>query len=156
MRQSNYDAIDAAIDRHANGTVRLTDGKITRVNIAKEAQVGRATLYRSFDEHETLKKKFEALKKSGANKTAEPPQTLHEAFLAAKEEIKQLRSDLKEERRHSDEKGKLSANMIFILRREIQRLETANALLQKPQPASSVINLPLQPPSSANPTRGTS
>ncbi|MCG9093550.1 hypothetical protein [Laribacter hongkongensis] len=76
---------------------------------------------------------------------------MHEAFLAAKKEIKQLRNDLKEEKQRSEHKEKLSANMIFILRREIQRLETANEQLRKPQPTSSIIHLPLQSPPSGNP-----
>ena len=151
MRQSNYDAIDAAIDRHANGTVRLSNGKITHVNIAKEAQVGRATLYRSFDEHATLREKFETLKKNGANKTIEPPQTLHEAFLDAKEEVKRLRRELDDERRRSDDNRKLCANMIFVLKRRVQVLETENANLRTQHSVSQVITLPLRPPSSASP-----
>ncbi|POB00452.1 MULTISPECIES: hypothetical protein [Chromobacterium] len=144
MKQSSYDAIDAAIERHANGTAKLTDGKITHVNIAKEAKVGRATVYRCFDEHAALKEKFEKLKKNGLNQTQEPPQTLHEAFLAAKKEIKQLRDNLKEEKQRSEHKEKLSANMIFILKREIQRLETENKNLRKLLPAPSIIHLPQQ------------
>lgn len=151
MKQSSYDAIYAAIERHANGAAKLTDGKITHVNIAKEAKVGRATVYRCFDEHAPLREKFEKLKKNGPNQTQEPPQTLHEAFLAAKKEIKQLRNDLKEEKQRSEQMEKLSANVIFILKREILRLETANMQLKKSQPTSSIIHLPQQSPPSGNP-----
>ncbi|HDR9104576.1 TPA: hypothetical protein QDB04_001395 [Burkholderia vietnamiensis] len=152
MRQSNYDAIDGALDRHKSGMTRHSDGKVTVVNIAKEASVGRATVYRSFAEHPDLKAKYDNLSTQRSSKAVEPPQTPHEAFLQARDEVKRLRQELKDERRQAEERHKLSANMIFVLKRKIQVVETENKNLRDNQSRSTVIQLtrPRQPDSDSD------
>lgn len=152
MRQSNYDAIDGALDRHKSGMTRHSDGKVTVVNIAKEARVGRATVYRCFAEHTDLKTKYDDLCTHGSSKAVEPPQTPHDAFLQARDEIKRLRQELKDVRQQADEQQKLSANMIFVLKRKIEVVETENKNLRGKQSQSTVIQMlpPRQPDSSSD------
>lgn len=142
MRQSNYEAIDGALDRLMSGMTRHSNGKVTVVNIAKEACVGRATVYRSFAEHTDLKTKYDNLATQGSSKAIEPPQTPHEAFLQARDEIKRLRRELKDVRRQADEQQKLSANMIFVLKRKIEVVETENKNLRGNQSRPTVIPIP--------------
>ncbi|WP_244786052.1 hypothetical protein [Cupriavidus pauculus] len=152
MRQSNYDAIDSALDRHKSGMTRHSNGKVTVVNVAKEARVGRATVYRCFAEHTDLKTKYDDLCTYGASKAAKPPQTPHEAFLQARDEIKRLRQELKDVKRQADEQRTLSANMIFVLKRKIDVVETENKNLRDKQSQSTVIQMPRpqQPDSSSD------
>ncbi|WP_244744690.1 hypothetical protein [Paraburkholderia terricola] len=142
MRQSNYKAIDGALDRHKSGTTRHSDGKVTVVNIAREARVGRATVYRCFAEHADLKTKYDQLYTQGASKAVEPPETPHEAFLQARDEIKHLRDELKDVKRQADEQRKMSANMIFVLKRRIEVVETENKNLRTNRSQGTVIQMP--------------
>jgi hypothetical protein len=155
VRQSNYDAIDGALDRHKSGMTRHSNGKVTVVNIATEARVGRATVYRCFAEHSELKTKYDNLCTQGPSKALEPPQTPHQAFLQARDEIKRLRQELKDVRQQADEQRTLSANMIFVLKRKIEVVETANKNLRNKQTQSTVTQMPPPRQADSNPDEET-
>lgn len=75
MADKNHQAIIDALDLLARGASTKTNGKITSVNLAREAGVSRATIYRYLDEFTDLNDAFESLKKNGLQRTDNAPIT---------------------------------------------------------------------------------
>src|SRR5688572_1744380 len=94
MKDKNYRQIVNALDLLANGTPTKSNGKVTGVNVAKEAGISKATLYRYFHEHADLREAYEALRKNGIRVTEDPPETIQQAYRLLKDEVKRLRSEL--------------------------------------------------------------
>ena len=115
-------AISAAIDALGRGVPTKTNGKITAINLAREAGVSKATLYRYFEHNADLASDFEAVKSRGATPNDDAPVTLADALENAKVEIASLRkliSDMKEAAAKND---KLESHQVFVLWKENQRL----------------------------------
>ncbi len=123
MADKNHQAIIDALDVLARGVSTKTNGKITSVNLAREAGVSRATIYRYLDEFQDLNDAFEALKKNGIQRTDNAPITLLEAYQQRELEVKKLRSELKECKQDIVNINKLRAHQIQLLWMENNRLQ---------------------------------
>jgi AcrR family transcriptional regulator len=123
MADKHHQAIIDALDVLARGASTKTNGKITSVNLAREAGVSRATIYRYLDEFQDLDDAFEALKKNGIQRTDNAPITLLEAYQQRELEVKKLRSELKECKQDIVNINKLRAHQIQLLWMENNRLQ---------------------------------
>ena len=123
MADKNHQAIIDALDVLARGASTKTNGKITSVNLAREAGVSRATIYRYLDEFQDLNDAFEALRKNGLQRTDNAPITLLEAYQQRELEVKKLRSELKECKQDIVNINKLRAHQIQLLWMENNRLQ---------------------------------
>lgn len=123
MADKNHQAIIDALDVLARGVSTKTNGKITSVNLAREAGVSRATIYRYLDEFQDLNDAFEALRKNGLQRTDNAPITLLEAYQQRELEVKKLRSELKECKQDIVNINKLRAHQIQLLWMENNRLQ---------------------------------
>lgn len=123
MSDKTYQAIVDAQDLLATGRAAKTNGKVTAVNVAKEAGIGKATLYRYFDEHSELRQAFDAMRKNGIRISDDVPETIQQAYRLLKDEVKRLRSELAETKRTADHDNKLKAHQIKLLWSENERLQ---------------------------------
>lgn len=123
MADKHHQAIIDALDVLARGASTKTNGKIMSVNLAREAGVSRATIYRYLDEFQDLNDAFEALKKNGIQRTDNAPITLLEAYQQRELEVKKLRSELKECKQDIVNINKLRAHQIQLLWMENNRLQ---------------------------------
>ncbi|MGL6523062.1 hypothetical protein [Aeromonas salmonicida] len=131
MADKNHQAIIDALDLLARGASTKTNGKITSVNLAREAGVSRATIYRYLDEFTDLNDAFESLKKNGLQRTYNAPITLLEAYQQRELEVKKLRAELKECKQEITKINNLRANQIQLLWMDNERLQTENNRLHK-------------------------
>ncbi|MFM5026411.1 hypothetical protein ACEUBM_15350 [Aeromonas caviae] len=131
MADKNHQAIIDALDLLARGASTKTNGKITSVNLAREAGVSRATIYRYLDEFTDLNDAFESLKKNGLQRTDNAPITLLEAYQQRESEVKKLRAELKECKQEITKINNLRANQIQLLWMDNERLQTENNRLHK-------------------------
>jgi len=131
-------AISTAIDTLGRGASRKTNGKITAVNLALEAGVSKATLYRYFDDNPDLLKDFEAVKSRGVNSDGDAPVTMDDALRNAKDEIAALRKMISDMKDAADKDDKLRSHQIFVLWKENQRL---NAQLKRMESKDDKSNL---------------
>lgn len=131
MADKNHQAIIDALDVLARGVSTKTNGKITSVNLAREAGVSRATIYRYLDEFHDLNDAFEALRKNGLQRTDNAPITLLEAYKQRESEVKKLRAELNECKQEIKKINNLRANQIQLLWMDNERLQAENNRLQK-------------------------
>ncbi|MEN3802737.1 hypothetical protein ABDZ32_19410 [Aeromonas veronii] len=131
MADKNHQAIIDALDLLARGASTKTNGKITSVNLAREAGVCRATIYRYLDEFTDLNDAFESLKKNGLQRTDNAPITLLEAYQQRESEVKKLRAELKECKQEITKINNLRAHQIQLLWMDNERLQTENNRLHK-------------------------
>lgn len=136
MAVEKHQSIVDAIDKLAEGKPLKSDGRITAVNVAREACISKATLYRAFEDDDELRKSFEGLRKGGVRPDNAPVQTLEEANRALKQEVKLLRAALAEKNSTAEVRNKTKANQIQVLWSEVQRLEVLLARRQSPTTAS--------------------
>ena len=141
MKDKTYQAIVNALDLLATARPRKTNGKVTAVNVAKEAGISKATLYRYFDEFSDLLNAYEVLRKNGIRVVEEVPETIQQAYRLLKEEVKCLRSELSETKRKTAHDNKVKAHQILLLwtnnerlQNEIRRLQSTNSLNEKVVP----------------------
>lgn len=123
MPDKNYQAIIDALDVLARGVSTKTNGKITGVNVAKEAGIGKATLYRYFKEHSNLNDAYEALRRNGIRITDDVPETLQEAYRLREQEVKNLRLELNKRKNEAANLNKLRAHQIQLLWMDNERLQ---------------------------------
>lgn len=144
MKDKTYQSIVDALDLLATARPAKTNGKVTAVNVAKEAGVSKATLYRYFDEYADLRDTYDAMRKNGILVAEEVPETIQQACRLLKEEVKRLRSEIAEAKRKAAQDNKLKAHQILLLWTEnerlqnaIRRLQTQGSLSDKVVPISS-------------------
>ncbi len=123
MKDKTYQAIVDALDQLASGKPARTNGKITGVNLAKEANVSKATLYRYLEQNTDLQETYDALRKNGVREDVLVPETIDQANRLLKSEVKQLRSELAEVRRQAERSNKIKAHQIQLLWLENERLQ---------------------------------
>lgn len=111
MKDTTYEAIVSAIDRLARGEGSTKNGKLTVVNVAAEAGTGKATVYRYFNEHETLRRDYDAVRRRGIKPISEGPATVQDALTLAKSEIQELRRELAE----AEVENKTKAQQLLLL-----------------------------------------
>jgi len=129
MKNKTKQAIIDALDKLASAKPARTNGKITGLNLAKEAGVSKATLYRYLNEHTDLQTEYATLRKNGVSEEDVVPETLEQAYRLASEEVKMLRSALSDERDAAAQASKLRANQVLLLWLEIERLREENEKL---------------------------
>jgi AcrR family transcriptional regulator len=124
MTDKTYESIVAALDRLASGNGSRKSGKITAVSLAAEAGIGKATLYRYFNDHDKLKRDYDSVRRRGIGPIPDGPATLQDALANAQAEIKELRRELAE----ADIAFKAKAQQLLLLwaenkslRRELER-----------------------------------
>lgn len=143
MTDKTCQAIIDALDLLANGTPKKTNGKITGVNVAAEAGVSKATLYRYFDDNNDLKDSYNALRKNGIRITDDAPETIQQAYKLLKDEVKHLRSELAEAKKKAEQTNKLKSHQIQLLWMDNERLKgEVNRLLAKSKSTENVTVLP--------------
>lgn len=142
MTDKNYQAIIDALDLLANGSPKKSNGKITGVNVAAEAGVSKATLYRYFDDHEELKASYTALRKNGIRMTDDAPETIQQAYKLLQDEVKHLRTELAELKNNAEHTNKLKSHQIQLLWMDNERLQSeVRRLLGKIENTDNVIVL---------------
>jgi hypothetical protein len=130
MKDRTYQAVLDALDLLATARPAKTNGKVTAVNLAKEAGISKATLYRYFDEHADLRNAYDAMRRNGIQVVDEVPETIQHAYRLLKEEVRSLRSELGETKRKANHNNKLKAHQILLLWTENKRLENEVRRLQ--------------------------
>lgn len=130
MKDRTHRAIINAMDLLATGRSANTNGKVTAVNVAKEAGIGKATLYRYFEEHADLRQAYDAMRKNGIRLVDEVPETIQQAYRMLKDEVKRLRTELAEARRIADQGNELKAHQIQLLWTDNERLKKQVSRLQ--------------------------
>lgn len=123
MKDKTYQAVLDALDLLATASPNKTNGKVTAVNLAKEAGISKATLYRYFDEYVDLRRAYEVMRRNGIQVADEVPETIQQAYRLLKEEVRSLRSELSDTKRKADHSNKLKAHQILLLWAENNRLE---------------------------------
>lgn len=130
MPDRNYQAIVDALDVLARGASTKTNGKITSVNLAKEACVSRATVYRYLHENADLNEAYEAIRKNGLSCAGDAPVTLLEAYQLQDLEVRSLRVALNQCKKDAAETNKMKAHQIQLLWLENERLRSEVSRLQ--------------------------
>lgn len=130
MSDKNHQAIIDALDVLARGASTKTNGKITGINVAKEASISKATLYRYLKEFPNLNGAYETLRKNGISRTDDAPVTLQEAYRLRELEVKHLRSELNQYKKDATNINKLKAHQIQLLWMENERLQSEVIRLQ--------------------------
>lgn len=130
MRDKTYQAIVDALDLLASGRAANSNGKVTAVNVAREAGIGKATLYRYFEEHADLRHAFDAMRKNGIRIADDIPETIQQACRILKDEVRRLRSELAETKRNAEQSNKLKAHQIQLLWLNNERLQNELLRLQ--------------------------
>lgn len=115
-------AISTAIDALGRRESRKTNGKITAVNVALEAGISKATLYRYFESNADLLSDFEAVKARGVSSSDIAPVTVDDALKNAKDEIEALRKLISDMKDAADKNDKLKSHQILVLWKENHRL----------------------------------
>lgn len=105
------DSIRAAMERLLAGTPEHTDGRLTKTNLAYEAGVGRATLYRQHD------LTAEWIRRAAAADPTEAPQS-NPAVIA------RLTRQLAEERARRCESDRIAQGLAFVVAELYRQLET--------------------------------
>lgn len=123
MKDKTYLAISNALDLLASGKPARTNGKITGVNLAKEACVSKATLYRYLGQNTDLQEAYDILRKNGVRGDELVPETVEQSNRLLKNEVKQLRSELVEARRQFARLNELKSHQIQLLWLENERLQ---------------------------------
>lgn len=131
MSDRSYQAIVDAMDKLANGTPESTNGKITGVNLAVEARVSKATLYRYLTDFPQLQEAYSALRHNGIKRTTDAPETLQQANKLIQDEVKYLRIELKKLKKETEELNKLKSHQIQLLWLDNERLQMRLNLLLK-------------------------
>lgn len=126
MTDRNKSAIVDALNQLASAKPTRTNGKITGVNLAKEAGVSKATLYRYLNAYAELRDAYNTLRKNGVQTDDVIPETLEQALRLATNEVKTLRSTLSSERAENERMTKLRASQVQLLWLEVERLQKEN------------------------------
>lgn len=129
MKDQTYQAIVDALDALARGKPAKTNGKVTGVNLAKEAGISKATLYRYLAQHSELQEAYETLRRSGVQEDEVVPETVEQANRLLGQEIKRLRSALAEARRQAAQVNEMKSHQIGLLWLENERLRQEVARL---------------------------
>ncbi len=137
---ANYVAIESAIDTIANGTSKKTNGKVTALNVAREAGISKATLYRLFNKYPELNQSFFDLRQNGIQLNADVPLTLYDTLQVLEDEVKTLRTELSKVRRDSESLDKQRLHQIFLLWTSNRQLEEKIGLLMTQAKTLSVIS----------------
>ncbi|MBK9446136.1 MAG: TetR family transcriptional regulator [Betaproteobacteria bacterium] len=124
MPDKNRQAIVDALDVLARGASTKTNGKVTGVNLAKEAGVSKATLYRYFNEFPDLNEAYVTLKRNGIRLTDDVPETLQEAYRLLEQEVKNLRSELNRVKKEAAKLNELKSHQIQLLWMANERLQS--------------------------------
>jgi AraC-like DNA-binding protein len=119
-----YKSIVDAMNKLALGEPVKTNGRLTALNLATEAGISRATLYRQFDEYPDLGESFGKLKRNQTALDDVPPLSVHDALDDSQKEVKALRVELAAERKKHDQIDKQRLHQIALL-------WSANQLLEK-------------------------
>lgn len=115
-----YKAITDALDRLGADDRIKKRAKTTAVNVALEAGISKATLYRYFKTHEKLRGDYDVIRKRAGRRSIEAPGTLQEAWAAAQTEIRELRRQLSE----AEVAAKLKAQQVLLLWAENKSLRS--------------------------------
>ncbi len=146
MKDKTNQSIVDAINRLATGSPSKTNGKVSAVNVAKEAGISKATLYRYFESEIELRESYDALRKNGVRLLDKAPETLEQAYKVLKEEIKIIRSEMAIVKKKAKENDELKAHQIKILwlnnKRLLQEVQRYKDHINKPN------NIVKFPPSS--------
>ena len=118
MSEKQYQAIVDAIDRLARGEARKSNGKLIPINVAREAGISKASLYRYFGNHELLRKEFDDCQKQGVRIQDRELTAADDALAAAQTEVLELRKRLDEVKSTL----KLRDQQLFLLWAENKRL----------------------------------
>ena len=143
MPDKNQQAIVDALDVLARGASTKTNGKVNGVNLAKEAGVSKATLYRYFKEFSDLNEAYETLRRNGIRRTDAVPETLQEAYQLLEQEVKHLRSELSRVKREAAKLNELKSHQIQLLWMENERSQgEVTRLLGQSHKSENVTVLP--------------
>jgi predicted nucleic acid-binding Zn-ribbon protein len=145
MTDKTYQAIVDALDILATGAARKTNGKISATNLAKEAGISKATLYRYFGAHAKLQQDFFIIKKNGGS-TADVAETVQDENAQLKSEIKILRSKVSEQEKMYSLLNTQKAHQTLVLWKEVERLKNeCERLLKKLESHENVTVFPGKP-----------
>ena len=137
MKNKTSQAIGDAISRLATGEPLVTNGKMTAINVAREAGISKATLYRYFESDESLRGDFEAVSRNTV-RDPDAPLTVQDALKDAHLEIKDLRRKLAD----AEKLGRVRAQQIFLLWAENKALNTRLRIQGKAEPTLNVVAMP--------------
>lgn len=151
MARDSYKDILDAIKMLASGMSSRTDGRITGVNLAHEAGISKAGLYRYLKAYPLLQEEYEAIRRNGIKVSMQPdlpspslqsnsdsesplldpneklPATYEDAII----ELRALREDLKKLNKNSGVDPKAMANQILLLTSHNRKLQSDVDRLKK-------------------------
>ncbi len=139
MPDKNYQTIVDALDVLARGASKKTNGKITGVNVAKEAGISKASLYRYFKEFPELDDAYRTLRRNGRCLTEDAPETLQDEYRLLMQEVKSLRSVVAQEKKDSAKMNELKSHQIQLLWMDNERLQAEVERLSAQQKQSDKI-----------------
>jgi AcrR family transcriptional regulator len=142
MKDKTYQSIVDALDLLATAKPARTNGKITAVNLAKEAGIGKASLYRYFEKFPALRQEYQNLRRRGIVVEDVVPETIQQAYRLLKEEVRRLRSELSQVKQGAELTSKLRAHQIQLLWLDNERLRNeVSRLTNEANRGSNVISL---------------
>lgn len=124
MSDKTHQAIVDALDVLARGASTKTNGKVTGVNLAKEAGISKATLYRYFNEFPDLNEAYAMLRRNGIRLTDDAPETLQDAYQMLEKEVKSLRFELNRVKKDAAKINELKSHQIQLLWMANERLQS--------------------------------
>lgn len=111
MTDKGYHAVIDAIERLVRGLSTTTNGKLIPVNVAREAGISKASLYRYFERYDGLRKEFDEAQKQGVRVEDRKIITVQDSLAAATTEARELRRRLTSAEREL----KIRDQQIFLL-----------------------------------------
>ncbi|CAJ8261725.1 Uncharacterised protein [Burkholderia pseudomallei] len=122
MKDATHGAIDDALNRLASKQPSRTNGKVTGINVAYEAGIAKATLYRYFDSHPGLRDKYNTLRKGGIDATKIASDAQSPSTGPSREDAETLRKALAEAERAAEKSRQLLAHQVELLWLDNERL----------------------------------
>ena len=126
-----HQSIIDALDLLATGKPKKTNGKITAVHVAAEADISKATLYRYFKSHPKLEEDYKYLRKNDISLSDDAPGTILQAYKLLEEEVKKRRSELSKVKKEAEQINNLKSHQIQVLWMENERLQQKLIRLQE-------------------------
>ena len=117
-----------ALDRIANGESRCTNGKLSQENVAKEADVSRAT----FNRYQNVVDEFNRLKRTGkSGAMVDDPFTIQDKNKELQSANVELRQSISRIKKEKDKQITVARQEIYILNRTLEQKEEKIASLRR-------------------------
>lgn len=123
MKDKTYRAIVDALILLKAGNAEKSNGKISGVNLAKEAGISKATLYRYLETNSDLQESYDDLRRHGSSIRDAISTNVTQENRILRQEVIRLRSEMADMRRQLSQLNSLKAHQIHLVWLENKKLK---------------------------------